>query len=63
LFGKPTPLIATISFHTIVVREQQKLTARLGGKKGVPTKLKSKLYDPGQVLSLVSLELMGRRFI
>jgi hypothetical protein len=29
-FRKPTPLKAAINFHTIVVREQQKLTARLG---------------------------------
>jgi hypothetical protein len=36
LFGKPTPLKAAVSFHTIIVREQQKLTAWLGGKEARP---------------------------
>ena len=56
-----TPLEATLDFHPIIMREEQKLTSRLCGDQRVPTKLKGKLYGFGQLLSLVRIELMSRR--
>jgi len=61
LLGKQPPLKPTVDFHPIIVRLEQKLTSGLCRNERVPTKLKGKLYDLGEVLGLVKLELMSRR--
>jgi hypothetical protein len=63
LLGKRTPLKATIDFHPIIVREEQQLTSRLCSDQRVPIRLKGKLYNFGQLVSLVRLELMSRRVV
>lgn len=56
LLRKQPSFKATIDFHAIIVRKQQKVPSRLCGDERVPAEIKSKRYCFRQVFSLMRLD-------